>query len=286
MPEGDAVWRAARLLHDALAHHAITEWELRWGHLGASDQRGRTTLEVVARGKHLLHRLDDGSTLHTHLRMDGRWAVTPVRSGVGASGVGASGSGGSGARRPPRGRGTASDPTIRVIVGTAERTAIGCRLGMVDLVPTDREHELVGHLGPDLLGDDWDEEEAVRRLASHPDQPLGAALLDQSNLAGIGTMWAAEICFLEKLSPWLAVGTLDEATLAAAVDRAHRLLRGTLAFRSSVSTGNWRDPLYIYGKPGRPCPRCATPLTKSSIGEAPQQRELYFCPRCQPLPSS
>ncbi|WP_284550487.1 DNA-formamidopyrimidine glycosylase family protein [Aestuariimicrobium sp. T2.26MG-19.2B] len=264
MPEGDAVWRAARRLHDALARRPITAWELRWGRLGASDKRGRTTLEVVPRGKHVLHRLDDGWTLHTHLRMDGRWAVGPV-----------------GRARP---RGFASDPSIRVLVGTAESLATGRKLGMVDLVPTDREHELVGHLGPDLLGEDWDAEEALRRLRERPDRPLGAALLDQSNLAGIGTMWDAEICFLEKVSPWLPVGSLNDAALAAVVARAHRLLTGTLRFQGSVSTGDWRDPLYIYGKPGRPCPRCATPLTKASIGEAPEQRELYFCPRCQPVP--
>lgn len=265
MPEGDAVWRTAARLNEALAGRPITEWELRWGELGASDKRGRTTIEVVPHGKHLLHRLDDGWTLHSHLRMEGRWSVV---------------------ERPKVTARNRRDPWIRALVGTAESVALGRQLGMLDLVRTDREDALVGHLGPDLLGSDWDAEEALRRLRSHPDADLGAALLDQTNLAGIGTMWAAEICFLEKVNPWTPTGALDDAALARVVARAHRLLNGTLKFKGSVSTGNWRDPLYIYGKPGRPCPRCAAPIRKASIGKAPTQRELYYCAVCAPRPDS
>lgn len=263
MPEGDAVWRAAHRLNDALAGQPLTRWELRWGELGGSDRRGHGTIEVVPRGKHILHRLDDGWTLHSHLRMDGRWRVVPAAEVT---------------TRNLR------DPWMRAIVGTATHVALGRQLGNLDLVPTDQESRLVGHLGPDLLGAEWDAEEALRRLSKQPDQALGAALLEQRNLAGIGTMWAAEICFLEKLSPWQTVGSLPDERLVAVVARAHRLLTGTLKFRGSVSTGNWRDPLYIYGKPGRACPRCASAVTRAGIGTAPQQRELYYCPRCQPMP--
>ena len=263
MPEGDAVWRTAKRLNEALAGQPVARWELRWGDLGGSDKRGRTTVEVVVRGKHLLHRLDDGWTLHTHLRMEGRWRVVPV------------------AEATPR---RLRDPWLRAVVGTESQVGLGRQLGNLDLVPTVQEARLVGHLGPDLLGDDWDAAEAIRRISERPDEPLGAALLEQRNLAGIGTMWAAEICFLEKVSPWQRVGDLDPEQLAAVVGRAHRLLRGTLKFRGSVSTGNWREPLYIYGRPGRACPRCANAVTRATIGQAPQQRELYYCPRCQPMP--
>ena len=263
MPEGDAVWRTARALHQALAGKTLTEWELRWGELGSSDRRGRVSIEVVPRGKHLLHRLDDGWTLHSHLRMDGSWTVLEA-----------------GQVTPRRRR----DPWLRALLGVEGAVALGTKLGNLDLVRTTDEHRLVGHLGPDLLGGDWDAEEAVRRLAASPAELLGAALLEQRNLAGLGTMWVAEVCFLEKVSPWLPVGELGEDGLAALVARAHRLLRGTLAHRRSVSTGNWRQPLYIYGLPGRGCPRCATPITRAAIGQAPQQRDLYFCPRCQPMP--
>ena len=134
MPEGDAVWRTASRLHEALAGRVLTTAELRWGRLGGSDLTGASTLEVVPRGKHLLHRLDSGLTLHTHLRMDGRWLVSP-RAEV----------------RPGRLR----DHRLRVVLGTEEVFALGHQLGEVDLVRTADEHRLVGHLGPDLLGEDW-----------------------------------------------------------------------------------------------------------------------------------
>ncbi|MGD8214221.1 DNA-formamidopyrimidine glycosylase family protein [Aestuariimicrobium sp. Y1814] len=263
MPEGDAVWRAALLLDEALRDQVVTRWELRWGDLGASDKRGCTVTEVVARGKHLLLRLDDATTLHTHLRMEGRWRVVPVAEAT--------------ARR-------LRDPWLRAVVGTGHQVALGRQLGNLDLVATAQEGRLVGHLGPDLLGEDWDAAEAVRRISAQPEVPLGEALLEQRNLAGIGTMWAAEICFLEQLNPWRPVADLVPGQLEEVVRRAHRLLRGTLKFRGSVSTGNWRDPLHIYGKPGRACPRCATAIRRATIGRAPQQRELYYCPRCQPMP--
>ncbi len=262
MPEGDAVWRTARRLHDALVGQQISLWELRWGDLGASDRRGRTTIEVVPRGKHILHRLDDGWTLHSHLRMEGRWAVVP----------------------PGRlGHRDRADPVVRALVGCAGAVAVGRRLGMLDLVPTVRESDLVGHLGPDLLGPDWDADRAVANLLRDLGRPLGAALLDQTNLAGIGTMWCAEICFLERVSPWTPVGALAAGTLGAIAARAHRLLTGSLAHRESVSTGNPRRPLYIYGRPGRPCPRCGTPVAVGEVGEPRARRTLHHCPRCQPL---
>ena len=260
MPEGDAVRRTARRLHEALADREISLWELRWAELGASDRRGRTTIEVVPRGKHILQRLDDGWTLHSHLRMEGRWAVVPP----------------GGLYHRNR-----ADPFVRALVGSAAAVAIGRRLGMLDLVPTACEPDLVGHLGPDLLGPDWDADRVVANLLGRPGRSLGAALLDQTNLAGIGTMWCAEMCFLERVSPWMPVGEVDAGALGAIAARAHRLLAGSLAHRESVSTGNPRRPLFIHGRAGRPCPRCGTPISVAEVGEPQVRRTLHHCPRCQ-----
>ena len=79
MPEGDAVWRTARRLHEALAGRVLVSADLRWPSLATSDLSGLTVTEVVPRGKHLLLRLDNGWTLHSHLRMDGSWRVEPTR---------------------------------------------------------------------------------------------------------------------------------------------------------------------------------------------------------------
>ena len=75
MPEGDTVWRTARRLHLALAGRELTRTDLRWPSLATVDLTGRTTLEVVARGKHLLHRVEGGWTIHSHLRMTGSWGT-------------------------------------------------------------------------------------------------------------------------------------------------------------------------------------------------------------------
>ena len=57
MPEGDTVWRTAHRLHAVFAGHALTVCDLRWPGISTVDLTGATSLEVVPRGKHLLHRL-------------------------------------------------------------------------------------------------------------------------------------------------------------------------------------------------------------------------------------
>ena len=113
MPEGDAVWRTARRLHAALAGRQIVAADLRWPDLSTADLRGRDTLEVVSRGKHLLHRIDGGLTLHSHLRMDGRWRVEATAT-----------------LKP----GWRRLPDLRALVATSDWTALGVRLGELDLV--------------------------------------------------------------------------------------------------------------------------------------------------------
>ena len=79
--------------------------------------------------------------------------------------------------------------------------AVGFALGIVEVVARAEEDQVVGHLGPDLLGPDWDEDEALRRLLADPDRAVGDALLDQRNLAGIGNMYKSELCFLAGVQP-------------------------------------------------------------------------------------
>ena len=233
MPEGDTVWRTAHRLDQALAGRVLTVSDLRWPSLATVDLRGATTTEVVARGKHVLHRLDSGLTLHTHLRMEGQWRVAATdRVTVGEL-------------RQDR---------IRAVVGTAEWTCLGLRLGMLDLVPTADEGTLVGHLGPDLLGPDWDLPTALANLRREPQRAIGEALLDQRMLAGIGTLCDSESLFLERVHPWTPVGELDDSALEHLVERAHRLLHVNAGRAVQSTTGSlrpWRDGL-------RPCPVRAT----------------------------
>ena len=262
MPEGDTVWRTATRLHQALAGQPVTRWDLRWGELATIDLVGTTTLEVVSRGKHILQRLDAGVTLHSHLRMEGQWRIEDAR------------------RLTAR---QLASPQIRAVVGTDRWAAIGLRLGMLDLLPTDQEHTLVGHLGPDVLGTDWDVDTAVSKLRAAGATPIGAALLDQRNLAGVGTLWASESLFLERLHPWTQAGSFDEETLTALVVRAHRLIDAARhhAVQASTAVRRLGETSYVHGRSGRPCRRCGEGVRVAMIGEPPQDRTMFYCPRCQ-----
>ena len=105
------------------------------------------------------------------------------------------------------------------MLSTDQWQAVGYRLPVVELIARGDEHRVVGHLGPDLLGSDWDLDEALRRLAAAPDREIGEALLDQRNLAGIGNLYKAESLFLSRLSPWRRVG--DVPDLAGASRATH-----------------------------------------------------------------
>lgn len=262
MPEGDTVWRTARRLDQALSGAPLVVADLRWPALATADLRAATTLEVVSRGKHILHRLDTGLTLHSHLRMDGQWRVRAT------------------AEVTPR---TLVDDRIRAVLGTSTWTALGTRLGMLDLVTTDAEDTLVGHLGPDLLGPDWDEATALTNLRRDPGQSIGAALLDQRNLAGIGTMYAAETLFLERTHPWEPVGALDDDQLQRLVVRARRLLDVNRQRAVPSSTGSTRqgEATYAHARSGRPCRRCGGTVRVAPIGTPPQDRTMFYCPACQ-----
>ena len=269
MPEGDIVWRAAHRLDAALGRRVLTLCDLRWPSLATVDLAGREILEVVSRGKHILARVapaagDPAITLHSHLRMEGSWHVH--RTG-----------------EPWRSRG---DGGVRAVLANDTWTAVGHKLGMLDLVPTADESRLVGHLGPDLLGPDWDADEALRRLRQDPRRPVGEALLDQRNLAGIGTFFMAETLFLRGITPWTPVADVD-ARLPGVVDLAQRLLDVSRVRGLQVTTGDTRPGRnnYVHARSGRPCLRCRTPIRVASIGVPPQDRVAFYCPRCQRGPA-
>ncbi|WP_050502507.1 Fpg/Nei family DNA glycosylase [Streptomyces monomycini] len=260
MPEGDTVWRTARRLHEALAGKPLTRSDLRVPKLATTDLSGRTVLEVVPRGKHLLTRVEGGLTLHSHLRMDGAWKIYAPAE---------------------RWRGGPAHQ-IRAVLATADRTAVGYRLPVLELLRTADEDDAVGHLGPDLLGPDWDPAEALRRLLADPARPLGEALLDQRNLAGIGNVFKCELCFLLRASPWLPVGRLP--TPERATTLAKKLLEANKDRLARVTTPSARPDRrqWVYGRAGRPCFRCGTPIRTGEQGPPTQERVTYWCPTCQP----
>ena len=260
MPEGDTVWLTAHRLDQALTGEVVTTCEFRLPQLATSDLTGMAVTEVLARGKHILIRLDSELTLHSHLRMDGSWYLT--RSGHPA-------------RRYP-------DHMIRVLLGNDSWLATGYRLHDVQLVRRSDEDRFVGHLGPDLLGPDWDRVEAVRRLQSHPDDSIGDALLDQRNLAGIGNMYKSEALFMERINPWTPVNAV--ATIDQLVNTAFRLLRANRDHPEQSTTGlpGRGQAHWVYERAGQPCRVCRAVIRRELQGDPARQRSTYWCPRCQP----
>jgi endonuclease-8 len=263
MPEGDTVWLSAHRMHDALAGHVLTHTDFRVPAHATADLAGREVIDVIPRGKHMLTRLAGGLTLHTHFAMTGTWRIFAP---------GARWSGG----KPHE---------IRLVLANDHATAVGYRLPVINLLPTNREAEVVGHLGPDLLGPDWDEIEALRRLRAAPDREIGQALLDQRNLAGIGNLYKAEVLFLSGITPWTAVA--DVMDLEGVVRRSRRLLMANRERWEQTTTGNLRhgEDHWVFERTRRPCRRCGTTITSAMQGEAPDHRVCYWCPACQSGPA-
>lgn len=266
MPEGDTVWQAARRLHDALAGKVLTRSDFRVPKYATTDLAGRTVLSTVSRGKHLLTRFEGGLTLHSHLRMEGAWKVYGSAE---------------------RWKGGPAHQ-IRAVLTTADRAAVGYRLPVLELLRSYEEERAVGHLGPDLLGPDWDPALALANLLAEPSRELGEALLDQRNLAGIGNVYKSELCFLLGVTPWLPVGALPADRAAQLPALAQRLLevnRDRLVRRTTGLRGQRSQDLFVYGRAPRPCLRCGTSVRVADQGDGSQERPTYWCPACQAGPA-
>lgn len=262
MPEGDVVWYTARRLHEALAGRVLTRSDFRVPRFATVNLAGQLVTEAVPRGKHLLIRTGNGLTVHTHLKMEGRWRIRPVSDGL---------------RYP-------DSHTIRLLLANAEWLAVGYQLGITEVLRTALESQAVGHLGPDLLDPEWGAAhlaEAVRRLAADPERPVGEALLDQRNLAGAGVIFATEMLFLRGIDPWRPAGEVED--LPALAELGHRLLDANRTRPGQVTTGDPRPgrQFWAYGRAGRPCRRCGTVIRKGQQGPPGQERLRFWCPNCQ-----
>ncbi len=252
------VWRTARQLDEALTGRVLARSDFRVPRFATTDLTGRTVLGTVSRGKHLLTRVEGDISVHTHLKMEGSWRISAA------------------AGYPLR------DHRIRLILANEQWQAVGHQLGIVAVVRTSREDTVVGHLGPDLLGPDWDADEAVRRLSADPDRTIGEALLDQRNLAGIGTIYRAETLFLRGVNPWRKVG--EVTGLRELVELSRRLLDANKERVGTVTTGSSArgGEVWVYGRAGRPCRRCGAIIQRDHLGPVLEERLAVWCPRCQP----
>lgn len=266
MPEGDILRRTAARLDQALAGQLVERTELRWPNVATVDFSGSRVLETVPYGKHLLTRFDDGRTLHTHLRMDGSWRL--ARTGA------------------PEARG--AGPYVRAVLGTATWTAVGNRIGMMDVVPTRDEHTLIGHLGPDVLADDFPDvglPEALALWRRKGAAPVCEVLLDQTVAAGLGTVYMAESLFGERTWPWTPADEIADPgrLLLLARHLMQRSVRAPLP-TATGDTGPGRTTR-VHARLGRPCVRCGTPVARGVARRPPYERPVFYCPLCQHAPA-
>ncbi|MGX6508126.1 DNA-formamidopyrimidine glycosylase family protein [Rhodococcus sp. SJ-2] len=260
MPEGDTVFQTAARLHAALAGNILTESDFRVPRFATVDLTGETVEEVAAQGKHILVRLPH-HTFHSHLMMDGQWHVYER---------------GTRWRKPGF--------QARAVLGTEHVQAVGFDLGIVEVLPREKESDAVGHLGPDLLGPDWDPVLAAVNLMRDPARPIGLALLDQRIMAGVGNVYRSELCFLRGVDP--ATPVREAGDPAGWAELAHRVLYANRNRTSRVTTGDARRGrgLWVYGRAGRPCLRCGRPIESGRLaGPSDPDRVVYRCPGCQLL---
>jgi len=252
MAEGDTILRAARRIEGAIGGQEVSA---RAGNgrgrvAGVERLDGRRLDRVEARGKHLLLHFGE-LTLHSHLGMSGSWQV---------------------GRRGERRRKPASAAWLTLSGDELEAVQFGGPTLRVLSSARLRRDPVLARLGPDVLAPDFNLAAATGGLRASPDRELGEALLDQRLIAGIGNIFKSEACFAAQTDPWRQIAELSDGELRAVLDSARRLMQ------EAVAAG--RPNPAVYGRAGRPCPVCATPIAARGQGDA--NRRTYWCPRCQP----
>jgi endonuclease-8 len=272
MPEGDTIFRAARTLHKALAGRVVNRFESRFAVLERTAETkglvGQNVVRVGSVGKHLLMEFSGGLVLRTHMRMNGSWHVY----------------------RPGE-RWRASPSSMSIVISTDEYVAVAFDVPVAEFLDAGelRRHRELRNLGPDLLAEEFDIEEAVSRLKALPDMQVGVALLNQRAMAGVGNVFKSETLFVAGIHPKRPVSSLSEEELRTLVSKARELLLANVrspapsttfrGYRRTTGMVNPRAALWVYSRTGRPCRRCGSPIRCERQGE--DARGTYWCERCQ-----
>ncbi len=273
MPEGDTVLKIARVLERDLVGRSLEGIWLR-NRGDVSPLVGATIDAVETRGKHMLVGIaaERRWNLHVHLGMKGRW--DRYRSGETWE-------------RPAYQAGTriATEGYVHV-----------CFRPMVAELLTETEvvgHPRLGRLGPDLLAERVSFDEIARRARLRAPHTVTDLLLDQTVACGLGNEYRNELLFEAGLHPETSPTNLDDRQVEALFTRGRALLQANLGGwkRTTTRTVTADRPLargeartHVHGRAGQPCPRCGTRIRAGRAGES--ARATYWCPVCQPVPST
>jgi endonuclease-8 len=276
MPEGDTIFRAAQSLHRVLAGHAVTRFETAYAHLDRVDVDtpivGRVIEKCHSAGKHLLIVFSGDLILRTHMRMSGSWHL--YRHGE---------------------RWWLSEQMMRIRIDTADWVAVAFKVPVAEFVTAKQlaTRDPVAQLGPDLLGETFDRDDAIRRIIASGHRAIAQTLLDQRILAGIGNIYKSEVLFMSGVHPETPSSAVPLATLERMMDVARGVLRDNVVDGSSPRIQTYRnlrqlsaatehdESVWVYGRRGKPCRKCGTAIEMKKMGI--EARSTYWCPKCQTL---
>ena len=266
MPEGDTIFRTAVVLRRVLAGERVTGFEITAPKVSGAARGeaivGSLVDAVESNGKHLFITFGTPQrvVLHTHMKMSGSWHVY----------------------RPDE-RWWEPESEARVVIRTEHAVAPCFHPPIVELL-TEKElglHRVVSRLGPDIIRDDFDMDDAIGRIRSDEDRDIATALLDQHAISGIGNVFKVESLFLARTSPWAQVRDLDDATLREIIEQARRLIRLNRDGRERRTRFglNARERMWVDERAGLPCHVCGTMV--ESGWHPDEVRKSWYCRACQ-----
>jgi endonuclease VIII len=265
MPEGDTLHRTAHTLGRVLDGQRLVRVRSSVPAIAEAELAGHVVEAVTAQGKNLLIRFDDGRVLHTHLKMRGSWHV--YRPGERF-------------QRP--------EHQARVVLEVSDALAVCFAAPTVRLLAANAatSDQYLSGLGPDLIPDQFDLEQAVTGLRALSELSLGEAVMTQTALSGIGNIYKSETLFVCRVNPFRAVSELDRETLTRIVLTARELLRKNARpdspQRTTTTNTSAGGQYWVYRRSGQACRVCGTTLRMQRQGAL--HRSTYYCPSCQSSP--
>lgn len=259
MPEGDTIYRTAARLRPLVEGQLITAARSRDSTLPVESLVGRSFSAIESRGKHLLQHIDDGRTLHSHLGMHGSWHI--YRPGQPW-------------QKPEKWAALAIEVPETVCVCFSPKT-----LELLSETQL-RRHPHISRLGPDLLDEGFDYDEALARFRIHNVMPIGQAVMNQTIVCGIGNVYKSEVLFLSRTDPFVPVAQLSDDEVVKIVKLAIDLMSKNLVdYPRRTRFGLDRQNHWVYGRRGKPCFVCRSRIRISRQGDL--GRTTYWCPKCQ-----
>lgn len=262
MPEGHTLHRLARLHQRRFAGAPAIVSSPQGRFTDAAIVNGRVFTRASVWGKHLFHHYDGGPIVHIHLGLYGTFTEAPVPM--------------------PLPVGQVRMRIVGAEYGTDLRGPTAC-----EVIDEAQVSAIVARLGPDPLRRDADPALPWVRIAKSR-RPIGALLMDQSVIAGVGNVYRNELLFRHHIDPYRPGRDVGEAEFADAWTDLVALMRVGVRRGKIVvvrpehdhgppSYAPNRPRTYVYRRAGEPCRVCATPIRTAEM----EGRNVFWCPTCQ-----